>query len=137
MANKGAENIYKANRERTSEEHRRNTRKAGIASGVARREKKTLRAQLLTLLDTTHVTQKGEEKTLRELTALALIKRAMSGDPSAFKVIRETIGEDVPKQVEVESKSRVKISFGNMTAEQFAICLADLKEQEEREGNDE
>jgi hypothetical protein len=137
MANRGEENIHKANRERTSEEHRRNARKAGIASGVARREKKTLRAQLLTLLDTTHITSKGEEKTLRELAALALIKRAMQGDPSAFKTIRETIGEDVPKQVEIESRSKVKISFGNMTPEQFAICLADIKEQEQRGQEDE
>lgn len=136
MAN-NEHNILNANKTRTAEKRRENARKAGIASGVARREKRTLRAQLLTLLDTTKKTKDGEEKTLRELAALALIKRAISGDPSAFKVIRETIGEDVPKQVEVESKSRVKISFGNMTAEQFAICLADLKEQEEREGNDE
>lgn len=136
MAN-NEHNILNANKTRTAEKRRENARKAGIASGVARREKRTLRAQLLTLLDTTKKTKDGEEKTLRELAALALIKRAISGDPSAFKVIRETIGEDVPKQVELESKSKVKISFGNMTAEQFAICLADLKEQEEREGNDE
>ena len=136
MAN-NEHNILNANKVRTAEKRRENARKAGIASGAARREKRTLRAQLLTLLDTKKKTKDGEEKTLRELAALALIKRAISGDPSAFKVIRETIGEDVPKQVEVESKSRVKISFGNMTAEQFAICLADLKEQEEREGNDE
>lgn len=136
MAN-NEHNILNANKTRTAEKRRENARKAGIASGVARREKRTLRAQLLTLLDTTKKTKDGEEKTLRELAALALIKRAISGDPSAFKVIRETIGEDVPKQVEVESKSRVKISFGNMTPEQFTICLADIKEQEQREQEDE
>lgn len=38
---------------------------------------------------------------------------------------------------DVKSENKTAISFGNMTAEQFAICLADLKEQEERESNDE
>lgn len=136
MAN-NEENIHRANKTRTAEKRRENARKAGIASGVARREKKTLRAQLLTLLDTVKTTKDGESKTLRELAAMALIKRAIQGDPSAFKTIRETIGEDVPKQVNIDSRSKVKISFGNMTAEQFAICLADIKEQEQREQEDE
>lgn len=127
------ENIHRANRERTASKRRENARKAGIASGAARRAKRTLREQLLTLLDTTHVTKSGEEKTLRELAALALIKRAMQGDPSAFKTIRETIGEDTPKQVDITQRGAVGISFGNMTAEQFAICLEDIKEKEERE----
>ena len=131
------ENIHRANRERTASKRRENARKAGIASGAARRAKKTLREQLLTLLDTTKTTKDGETKTLRELAALALIKRAIQGDPTAFKTIRETIGEDAPKQVDVTQRGAVNISFGNMTPEQFAICLADIKEQEQREQEDE
>lgn len=43
----------------------------------------------------------------------------------------------VKVEAEVKGNNQVKISFGNMTPEQFAICLADIKEQEQREQEDE
>ena len=57
----------------------------------------------------------------------------------ALESLSQMLGYNKPIKVEadIKSENKTKISFGNMTAEQFAICLADLKEQEERESNDE
>lgn len=68
----------------TPEELRERARKAGIASGKARRERKTLREELLLLLE------KGDTQ---EKISLAMIKEALEGNTKAFEVIRDTIGE--------------------------------------------
>lgn len=57
----------------------------------------------------------------------------------ALESLSQMLGYNKPIKVEadIKSENKTKISFGNMTPEQFAICLADLKEQEGRESNDE
>lgn len=65
-------------------------RKGGIASGIARREKKTLRAALEVLLDRK---LEGSSLTGREAVAVALFEKAMSGDVKAFQELRDTVGE--------------------------------------------
>ena len=70
--------------ERTKEEQREIARQGGIASGKARRERKTLREELLLLLE------KGDTQ---EKISLAMIKEALGGNTKAFEVIRDTIGE--------------------------------------------
>ena len=71
----------------------------------------------------------GTKRTLLERISLALIEKAISGDVAAFKVIRETIGEEEPEQ-EPGQKEPVEISFGNMSVEDIAFFIADIKEQE-------
>ena len=81
----------------SSEEARKNGKKGGDISGIKRRARKTMREELLYLLDTeveVNIDGKKGKKTLRELASIGLIKRAVKGDPAAYKVIRETIGED-------------------------------------------
>ncbi len=70
--------------ERSKSEVREIGRKGGIASGKARRERKTLREELLLLLE------KGDTQ---EKISLAMIKEALDGNTKAFEVIRDTIGE--------------------------------------------
>ena len=65
-------------------------RKGGIASGAARREKRTLRAVLEVLLDRK---LDGSSLTGREAVAVALFEKAMSGDVKAFQELRDTVGE--------------------------------------------
>lgn len=65
-------------------EARERGRKGGLASGEARRKRKTLKEELLLML--------SEGETQQSVT-LALIEKAMSGDTKAFEVIRDTIGE--------------------------------------------
>lgn len=72
------------NHERTPSERRKNAKKAGIASGKARKQRKTLCDELLALLS---------DKDTQEKMSIALIKKAQKGDVKAFLAIRDTIGE--------------------------------------------
>ena len=72
------------NSERTPSELRKMARNGGLASGEARRKRKTLKEELLLML--------SEGETQQSVT-FALIEKAMSGDTKAFEVIRDTIGE--------------------------------------------
>ena len=72
------------NSERTPSELREMARNGGLASGEARRKRKTLKEELLLML--------AEGDTQQSVT-LALIEKAMGGDTKAFEVIRDTIGE--------------------------------------------
>ena len=68
----------------SKDEARERGRKGGLASGEARRKRKTLKEELLLML--------SEGETQQSVT-IALIEKAMSGDTKAFEVIRDTIGE--------------------------------------------
>ena len=68
----------------SSEKAREIGRKGGKKSGEAKRARKTMREQLLLMLE------KGDTQ---ENMTLALIAKAMQGDVRAFEVIRDTIGE--------------------------------------------
>ena len=68
----------------SKDEARERGRKGGLASGEARRKRKTLKEELLLML--------SEGETQQSVT-LALIEKAMNGDTKAFEVIRDTIGE--------------------------------------------
>lgn len=70
--------------DRTTEEQREIAKKGGIASGKARRKRKTLKEELLLLLE------KGDTQ---EKVSLALIQQALEGNTKAFEVIRDSIGE--------------------------------------------
>lgn len=64
-------------------------KKGGIASGKARRARRTLKEELLLMLSDPEVQEK---------LSAAIMKKGMDGDIRAFEVIRDTIGEK-PKDV--------------------------------------
>ena len=112
----------------SSKEARKNGQKGGIASGIAKRARKTLREELLYLLDTTRKVEIGgkmSEKTLRELASIGLITRAAKGDATAYKVLRETIGEDAaPTKVAIEGGLSVVVpNLDGLTPEQIAKLI--------------
>ena len=112
----------------SSEKARENGQKGGIASGIAKRARKTLREELLYLLDTTRKVKTGgkmSEKTLRELASVGLIERAVKGDATAYKVLRETIGEDAaPTKVAIEGGLSVVVpNLDGLTPEQIAKLI--------------
>lgn len=72
------------NSDRTPSQLREMARNGGLASGEARRKRKTLKEELLLML--------SEGDTQKSVT-LALIAKAMAGDTKAFEIIRDTIGE--------------------------------------------
>ena len=92
MAN--SENLKPPINKRSTSEQREIRQKGGIKSGEARRARKTLKEELLLLLESGDTQSK---------ISLALIKKALKGNIKAFEVIRDTIGEKpVDKQLTVE-----------------------------------
>ena len=83
MPRNGTKNLKPLNT-RTKEDQKKIRSAGGIASGKARRERKTLREELLALLSA------GD--TQKDIN-LALIQRALNGDTKAYEVVRDTIGE--------------------------------------------
>ncbi len=98
MANEKNLKKGKATQFKSGEEAVKNGRKGGIASGEAKRARKTLKDELLTML---------EVEGVQERMAAALIKEAISGNSQgsvtkAFSVIRDTIGEKPVEKSETE-----------------------------------
>lgn len=85
--------------DRTTEEVREIARKGGIASGKSRRERKTLKEELLLLLS------QGDTQ---EKISLSLIQEAMKGNTKAFEVIRDTVGEKPKEEIEVNDVTNKK-----------------------------
>ena len=91
-----------SNNERTPRERRENARKAGKASGEARRKRKTLREELIALLET---------KQYQEKISLAMLEKASNGDTKAFEVIRDTIGEKPSDKLEIDQDKPFKVNI--------------------------
>lgn len=70
--------------ERTKSKQREIASKGGKASVEAKRKRKTLKEELLLLLD---------DGNTREAVSAALIRSAKKGSVKAFEVLRDTIGE--------------------------------------------
>lgn len=73
---------------RTKGEAREISRKGGIASGVARREKKALREQLADALEA-----KTNGKTLKEVGMVELALKFADGDLKAIELAAKLLGE--------------------------------------------
>ena len=82
MAKRGNINNLIKNEDLTPEQRRENARKAGLASAEAKKKRKTLREELLALLETNQYQEK---------ISLSLIKQALDGNTKAFEVIRDSI----------------------------------------------
>lgn len=74
---------------RSAREAREKGQKGGIASGEARRKKKTIRETLEMMLSG----QMPDGSTRRDAIVVALMEKALSGDVRAFEAIRDSIGE--------------------------------------------
>ena len=98
------------NSDRTPKERQELARKAGIASGKARRERKTLKEELLLLLS------KGDTQ---QKISLAILQKAMNGDTKAFEVIRDTVGEKPTDKIEQsgELNNTITVKFNGDVGE--------------------
>lgn len=83
--------------DRTPSERRESARKAGKASGAARRQKRALRE----LLETALSMDAPDGGTNAEQIVASLIHAARDGDVKAFLAIRDTIGEKPVDKVQV------------------------------------
>lgn len=87
----GVENLKPV---QSKEEARELGRKGGIASGKARREKKTMRETLEMLLEME--TKSG--RTNREEITIGLINGAKKGNATNYRTVLETLGELLPQE---------------------------------------
>lgn len=94
----------------SKEEAKKRGRAGGIKSGQVRRERKTLRDQLLALLSSGN---------MQDQIVLALINEAINGNNAgsvtkAFETIRDTIGEKPADKVEQTNINNITIDFGDL-----------------------
>lgn len=81
------------NSKRSPSEVRENSRKGGINSGKARREKADLKKQLQLFLEMDATTDKhGEPLTGAELMVKVAVKEMTKGNPKYWELIRDTAG---------------------------------------------
>ena len=106
---RGNEKNLVPNTERTPEELRENARKAGIASGEARRRKRDLRMALEILLEKDFKDKKGITMTGTEAITAKLFEQAMKGNVKAFETIRATVGQDPVQKIMVSEVDQAVI----------------------------
>lgn len=93
MAVKGQENLIPMNA-RTKDEQREIATKGGIASGIVRKEKATMKETLRQMLEEVADIEGNDNKlTYRQLATLGLIKGSIQGKADNYKTILEAIGE--------------------------------------------
>ena len=109
---------------RTKEEASERGRKGAIASGIARREKKTFRATLELLLDRK---LEGSSLTGREAVAVALFEKAMSGDVKAFQELRDTVGEKPVDKQELSGPDGEAVTLRHEVSAEIADMLEKVK----------
>lgn len=101
---------------RSTEEARKRGKNGGIKSGKVRAKKKTLKEELITLLQS-----KIENKTIQEKISFSLIQEALNGDVKAFVTIRDTIGEK-PKE-QIEHSGNINNPFEGLSTEELRNIL--------------
>lgn len=93
MASNGTKNLIPLS-ERTKEEQKEITTKGGIASGVVRKQKATMKETLRQMLEEVADIEGNDNKlTYRQLATLGLIKGSIQGKADNYKTILEAIGE--------------------------------------------
>ena len=100
----------------SAEEARERGRKGGLASGEARRKRKTLKEELLLMLS---------DGDIQEKISLALINEAINGNNAgsvtkAFEVIRDTIGE---RPVEKVQATQTVVDMSAFSTEEIKAML--------------
>lgn len=112
----GKDNLI-PNHERTPEERRENARKAGIASGKARRRKANLKKTLHTILVSDVSSESlaetleglGYDRTNESAMALAIVQKAIKGDTRAFEQVFKLVETEKDTHDNAEQKELTKL----------------------------
>ena len=86
---------------RSGEQAVENGRKGGIASGEARKAKKSLREAMQILMDTDLTGKDGKTMTGTEAMAAKAFQAALKGDWKAWELVRDTAGQKAVDKVMV------------------------------------
>lgn len=84
---------------RSKDEAKERGKKGGIASGEARRKKKTIRKTLEMMLSG----KMPDGATRQDAIVVALMEKALSGDVRAFEAIRDSVGEKPTEKMNVST----------------------------------
>lgn len=95
-------------------------RAAGLKSQAVQKKRRTMKQDLITLLEAVIEGKDGTSKRAQEHISLALIAKAMNGDTRAFEVIRDTIGE---KPVEKVESQQVHVDLSNLSTDEIKAIL--------------
>ena len=101
------------NSERTPSELREMARKGGLASVESRRKRKSLKEELLLML---------EDEELQQSVAIALIKQAQNGNVKAFGMLSDTIGEAPVEKVQA---TQTVVDLSGFSTEDLKAMLDD------------
>ena len=121
MANKQNIKPYEYTSEQSREEAAINGRKGGLASGIAKRRRKSMREALEKLLVDKIKTTKGEMET-QDALLLALVAKGIKGDVRAIEFIRDTVGE------KPSDKTQFIDNDGNNLFDAFYKAVCDKKD---------
>lgn len=83
-------------KQRSAEERKEIARKGAEATNKLRAERKTLRQELIFILEAENAGQTNREK-----MSVALFNEALKGNTKAFEIIRDTIGEKPKENISV------------------------------------
>lgn len=118
----------------TPEERSANGRQGGVASGEAKRRKKTIRSVMQAMLDcqipeaeqAAALKALGFEGTFRDGMTLAMLEKALKGDVEAGRFVRDTVGEKPREGVDlsIEDKPLASIDMSKLTDEQLQQLAA-------------
>ena len=137
------ENIKDANNNRTPNERRELAKRAGEASGEARRKRANFRKTLNLLLSakieneelTPFLESLGIDSTLESAINMAMIKKALKGDVKAYEAVARFAGQyEVPDEdIELKRARKQQITGENETDEALDRLDAILKEMRDNE----
>ena len=97
----------------SKEEARERGRKGGLASGEARRKRKSLKEELLLML---------EDEEVQKSVAVALIQEAQNGNVKAFGMLRDTIGEAPVEKVQT---TQTVVDLSGFSTDEIKAMLDD------------
>lgn len=105
MANE--QNLIK-NSERTPKQRKAQAIKAGIASGIARREKKNLRERLLLIAQEIVTDKNGTQREREDVIAIQVADKAAQGDLKAARLYAELTGQ-LTQKMEIDTAPPIVI----------------------------
>lgn len=111
MANE--KNLRPFTSEQSHEEAVENGKKGGIASGEAKRAKKSLREAMQILMDADLTGKDGKTMTGTEAMAAKAFQAALKGDWKAWELARDTAGQKPVDRVENSFTDKIVINFGD------------------------
>ena len=99
-------------------------RQGGVASGIARREKKSLREAMQVLMDADLTGKDGKTMTGTEAMAAKAFQAALKGDWKAWELARDTAGQKPVDKVQMKTDVNIADS-----AERLSNIFEQIKEE--------